>query len=744
MSPQPTHPTGTGPGTGPRDPDSALDVYYHQRLPQNVMATRTAHAQAMLADAQGRRYSPSPAPSPSPSPRMHTSVSALMQHHQAPVTHAHRYQPESPIMANSPPLGGPGRHTPSPAPGYQYYGQIVDGRYIPNGATHHTAQHREMAPPPPPSPIMASPGYGLGSEASATFVPTAARTTAKSGSSVPATPAVRRVPVPTDKTIVKKYLSEREVQTQVAIQVKKWVGASMSAVADDLTALVRNRIDLGMETYSMAVEAFKAQVLRVDGTENLERSDDGNMYLRVNHAELVKWFGALASLDSAVNTRLDQLADEMAALKLQMQEPVAAPIPAFTFSAGAAAVAESKNHRWTKVQAAFRTMIFTQAGIPPGRGSSDSETKIYELPYPASPQEITYHPVAYVPTCAEAPAPESSGAEGGPRYRQLRLKLDLGYNETPNKEILAPILTVLVRDYEKYGLPAGTTIDWLMDHPLKRTWVYWKDRFRQLQSGPSTAEVKQAWTQVNTDARRAKRLSAKGSRRYKALCAQIKASGSKDSKDWDIQQSVLFCDYYQSGEETVYEEDEDADCAPVKIKERVRKSPEGRSDQATKTLRSLDPPPNPKVRIVDSDDTASTELVLPLKFRNWMVRSDYWEDHPEYAGLLQANEGPFTGEFSVASSPEMLGSAPVPKADSIPSSASSFAFAIGGPSTALQQLFGNDYNGAPGGLDNEEGPLAVVEGGVDGAVGLGGDAEPMDYAGGAGLGGNAEPMDYAE
>ncbi|CAD6936969.1 unnamed protein product, partial [Tilletia controversa] len=529
-------------------------------------------------------------------------------------------------MANSPPLGGPGRHTPSPAPGYQYYGQIVDGRYIPNGATHHTAQHREMAPPPPPLPIMASPGYGLGSEASATFVPTAARTTAKSGSSAPATPAVRRVPVPTDKTIVKKYLSEREVQTQVAIQVKKWVGASMSAVADDLTALVRNRIDLGMETYSMAVEAFKAQ---------------------------------------------------MAALKLQMQEPVAAPIPAFTFSAGAAAVAESKNHRWTKVQAAFRTMIFTQAGIPPGRGSSDSETKIYELPYPASPQEITYHPVAYVPTCAEAPAPESSGAEGGPRYRQLRLKLDLGYNETPNKEILAPILTVLVRDYEKYGLPAGTTIDWLMDHPLKRTWVYWKDRFRQLQSGPSTAEVKQAWTQVNTDARRAKRLSAKGSRRYKALCAQIKASGSKDSKDWDIQQSVLFCDYYQSGEETVYEEDEDADCAPVKIKERVRKSPEGRSDQATKTLRSLDPPPNPKVRIVDSDDTASTELVLPLKSRNWMVRSDYWEDHPEYAGLLQANEGPFTGEFSVASSPEMLGSAPVPKADSIPSSASSFAFAIG-------------------------------------------------------------------
>ncbi|KAE8229830.1 hypothetical protein CF326_g5188 [Tilletia indica] len=536
----------------------------------------------------------------------------------------------------------------------QQHGQLPKGPTT--GSTHPGDQNRPMNPPQ--SPV--TPG-----------VPNAAR---------------RSAPVPTDKTLVKRYLSEPEIQAQLAAMVRQWTEASIASVVDKMTNLVRTRIDLGMERYSVAVQAFKAQVLRITKVDDAQRSDDGNIYLRVNHAELTAWFTALNVLRRELNTRIDQLNVEIEDLK--KRQSASASVPAFTFVAGAAAKvkSETKNHKWTKLQAGFKTLVCVQAGIPSGRGNSDAGTKIYELKYPSSPSEITYHPVAYVPIGAEAPAPESSGAEGGPRFRQLRFRLDLNWDDVPNKELVLLLLAVLMRDRAKYDIPPDMTAEELMDVALKRTWIYWKDRFRQLNSGVPADEVRQGWNQSNVDARRAKRISAKGARRYQTHLAMVK--DQPHSGAFDTSQKIAYSDQYQSSEETEYEQD---DSGPVELKQHCRKDPDFRSLQLKRHLRSLDDKsPNPKIRLIDSDETMKTGSTPPAGSFNWMVRPDYLQEHPEISAQLLPNLGPFQGAYSVVPSAETVGSWPQIE-EPTPSS-----FATGGTSSTMQQLFGSGLDAMPG------------------------------------------------
>ncbi|CAD6963011.1 unnamed protein product [Tilletia laevis] len=72
---------------------------------------------------------------------------------------------------------------------------------------------------------------------------------------------------PTDKTVAKRYLNEVEVVARIDTQIQAWVKASMKSV------------------------------LRTDGSDELRPSDDGNVYLRVNHDSLEKYFGALHKVD---------------------------------------------------------------------------------------------------------------------------------------------------------------------------------------------------------------------------------------------------------------------------------------------------------------------------------------------------------------------------------------------------------------------------------------------------------------
>ncbi|KAE8227296.1 hypothetical protein CF319_g202 [Tilletia indica] len=568
-----------------------------------------------------------------------------------------------------------------------HHGQNIGGQPHSIGMTHRDKQRR--------TDLHQSPATPGGYDNPASSVTTPAATTP-----APA-PGRRPAPVPTDKTLAKRYLSEPEIQAQLAVMVRQWTEASISGVVDQMTALVTNRVDLGMEKYAMVVEAFKAQVLRVDFNkiEDVQRSDDGNVYLRVNHGELTAWYTALNDLRRELSTRIQELNAEIALLKLRETLPVGTTIPAFAFSStGAAAKAggkvDTKTHRWTKVQAGFKVLVCVQAGIPSGRGSSDTETKIYELHYPSSPSEITYHPVAYVPTGGEVPAPESSGAEGGPRFRQLRFKLDLNWDDAPNKELVMPLLAALIRDRLKYDIPPDMTAEELMEQALKRTWVYWKERYRKLNSGTPAETVKQGWMQDNVEARRAKRLSAKGARRcktHRALVAKVDNQQGNDNQQsinqpvsqFDVSQNIIYSDQYQSAEETEYEEDASG---PVKIKEHIRKNPAFRSLQLTSHLRSLDDPtPNPRLRIVDSEDTVKTGFVPPGS-RSWMIRSDYLEEHPEVVPQLLPNLGPFFGIHSVASSADMVGSAPKVQDSTASSSATASSSTTGG-GNFLQRLF---------------------------------------------------------
>ncbi|KAE8229617.1 hypothetical protein CF326_g5410 [Tilletia indica] len=589
-----------------------------------------------------------------------------------------------------------------------------------------------MAPPPSPlGTLVPSPQvqhyqpqqttFGGPENVSPSFVPTGP----VGGSS---TASKRRaVQNPTDKTLAKRFLNEVEVSARMEALVKKWVNASISAVLDDLTTTVHNRVDIVLEKYSLVVESFQAQVVRVDGSEDLRRSDDGNVYLRLNHASLDKYLSTLESTKRSLEKDIAGLTNQMAAMKVKI-ETMAVVTVSQGLSVGTAPSSSTsaldpslKEHKWTLVQAAFRVIVHQLAGIP----AHDQRTKIYDFTFPSSPDQIPYHPVAYIPTEGEVAAPESSAAEGGRRYRQLRLRLDLSYSEFPNNGLLKPILDALVRDWKKYGIPSTITAERLMSQILSRTWTHWKNRYIQLNAPGATAKaVKKGWAEQAKKVRRKKRPTIKATRRCSTLRRKLKKVPGWEA--FDMSQNIAFNDAVQSDDETEGEDgsdesDGDDDLGEASksssVKTLVRKIPAFRSSELTDFLRSLDD--DPKFRIVES-----AELVPrppPPGSRRWMIRADYVSSHIGVDGSILPNLGPFEGVHSVAMSADMYGSAPVPAR--LPSS---FDRASGSGSrallpsagSALARLFGSDMTSGEmamvnrGELDGEDDSVDGEDGGM--------------------------------
>ncbi|CAD7064015.1 unnamed protein product [Tilletia caries] len=119
----------------------------------------------------------------------------------------------------------------------------------------------------------------------------------------------------TDKTAAKRLLNEVEVTARVDLEIKKWTQAGMSAIYADLAKAAQARIKKMLEKYALTITAFRAQVLQANSTEDLQPSDDGNTYMRVNHHSLGSYFSALADLDRAVTARLDRLEATMEEFK---------------------------------------------------------------------------------------------------------------------------------------------------------------------------------------------------------------------------------------------------------------------------------------------------------------------------------------------------------------------------------------------------------------------------------------------
>ncbi|KAE8225670.1 hypothetical protein CF319_g1612 [Tilletia indica] len=568
---------------------------------------------------------------------------------------------------------------------------------------------RGMSMAPPPHPSNPSPFRDI-ENSSPTFVPTGGSSNKR-----------RAVANPTDKTIAKNYLNQAEVTAHMDSVVKKWVSASVTALMDDLTVSIHNRVDLAVEKYSVVVQSFRAQVVRVDGSGDLHRSDDGNYYLRLNHASLDKYLSNLDSTKQNLEKELANMTRQLAAMKVRMETMVMVSAPVGSTAVASASKGASiidsldlKEHKWTVVQAAFRILVHQLAGI----SVQDKRTKIYDFIFPSSPDQIPYHPIAYVPTEGEIPAPESSAAEGGCRYRKLRLRLDLSYTEYPNDELLKPILTVLVRDFKKYGLPAGITAEVLMHKVLSRSWTHWRTRYNQLNApGTTPEEVRKGWLLATKKARRRKRPGLKGSRRCAALRKRLrKVPGSST---FDVWQKITFHEDMQSEDETEDdwddEEDDDEDGAESsRTKTLIRKHPDFRSNELTEFLHSLDDNAPPKMRFVESTDRV--HRVPPPGTQRWMVNAEYLMDYPAVSDSLLPNGGPFNGDHSVSVSAEMYGSAPV-------SVVSSRSVASGtsnaNPGSALARLFGSDASSSATTLDHRGG------GGLDAglAVDMGVDEE---------------------
>ncbi|KAE8232883.1 hypothetical protein CF326_g2081 [Tilletia indica] len=601
-----------------------------------------------LSDGFGRSYSPSPSSrgSVADSPRVETQPNPYSFSHPPPF----QFQAHSQLQAQM-------RHQADMLAHAQHQAQLHAQMHgyppvpFPSG---HTSP---MGPPSTPLGLM-QPSQGQNHQPSPIFVPTVA----------PKPVARRAEPVPSEKTLAKKVVNDVQLMARMDQQVQKWVKASIEGVKAELTGTLNNRVDLTLEKYTTVVQTFRAKVVRVDGRgEDLQRSDDGNVYLRINHANLETWFVSLSDVKREVDLKLAQMAADLAAMKLQVaslssnttrQGPVAG---SSSNSAGRDLVAgpstvrelDLKDHKWTAILAAFRALVYHQAGISLGRGAADRDVKIYELEYPASPNDIAYHPVTYVPTEGEVAAPESAAAEGGVRFRKLRLRFDLGYNETPNVEALLPILKVLVRDHRKYGLPATITTEVLMKDILFRTYDNWKDKYRSLhQPNKTIEECRQELVDANQAQRRKKRPATKGSRRYKAVQAVFKALPKlPDSSSFDVCQKILYHATVQSEEET------DEEVSTSAIKTLRRSAPDFRSDELTDFLHGLDPVPalSSKFRYVDVEERTTTTSV-PAGMFKWMVRAAYLARNPAVIDELLPNVGPFTGDHSVAVSADMFGS----------------------------------------------------------------------------------------
>ncbi|KAE8244401.1 hypothetical protein A4X03_0g7550 [Tilletia caries] len=468
---------------------------------------------------------------------------------------------------------------------------------------------------------------------------------------------------PTDKTVAKRYLNEVEVVARIDTQIQAWVKASMKSVYEEMRTVSQTRVDTMLQKYSVVVDSFHAQVLRTDGSDELRPSDDGNVYLRINHDSLEKYFGALHEVDQAVNTRLDQLVDAMESMKVDIADVAARPVVASAAVAGSSTAGPKKvklvfkEHTKVLAQAGFKRLLNTAAGLAVGRGAADTCSKIYELKYPADPSEIAYHPPSYEPLPGEQPAPESVvAADGQLRYRELRIRPDRAWNASPNFEGISPVLQKMIDDHEEFGLPPGLTPSQLMNGWLKRSWTHMKDRYNQLHNG-TRDEVKARWAKINQNQRRRKRLTGKGARWYQVAKNMVLGnSGSQaasQTQGHDLLQEALYREELQSAEES---EAETVPGTPTKKITRLCRIPDFRSDQATNALRSLDVnlPPT-RYRVIDSVQRIP-ERAVPPECRKWMIHADYVDRHPNCDPHLLPNVGPFTGEHSVASSADMLGS----------------------------------------------------------------------------------------
>ncbi|CAD6917378.1 unnamed protein product [Tilletia controversa] len=429
---------------------------------------------------------------------------------------------------------------------------------------------------------------------------------------------------PTDKTVAKRYLNEVEVVARIDTQIQAWVKASMKSVYEEMRTVSQTRVDTMLQKYSVVVDSFHAQ---------------------------------------AVNTRLDQLVDAMESMKVDIADVAARPVVASAAVAGSSTAGPKKvklvfkEHTKVLAQAGFKRLLNTAAGLAVGRGAADTCSKIYELKYPADPSEIAYHPPSYEPLPGEQPAPESVvAADGQLRYRELRIRPDRAWNASPNFEGISPVLQKMIDDHEEFGLPPGLTPSQLMNGWLKRSWTHMKDRYNQLHNG-TRDEVKARWAKINQDQRRRKRLTGKGARWYQVAKNMVLGnSGSQaasQTQGHDLLQEALYREELQSAEES---EAETVPGTPTKKITRLCRIPDFRSDQATNALRSLDVnlPPT-RYRVIDSVQRIP-ERAVPPECRKWMIHADYVDRHPNCDPHLLPNVGPFTGEHSVASSADMLGS----------------------------------------------------------------------------------------
>ncbi|KAE8250547.1 hypothetical protein A4X13_0g4627 [Tilletia indica] len=686
----------------------------------------------------GGSYSPSPSslgPSSGPHRDYHHyhhpghgvpfAGSGIHHHHQQPHQQAayhsgsgvHFAAPGTPSMHHHPPSFVPGS-----APSVLRHGP----------AGYDPAYHGMASPGPLSTPSAASgPGSVLGpiGNVVGTVIPKAVipkATTRKTG--------------PTDKTIATNYLSEYHVIAKMETEIQKRVEAKVASVLQDVNVVAREQVNVVLDNYAAAVEGFRAKVLQINGDgadAGLQRSDDGNIYIRINHHNLESYFSKVNDVERVLQQKIDTLTADMEALQLKVDQSAQSAPSLAPSSGGPGAVGpsapptlptlnfEGKEHKWTRVQNKFKALISQQAGLPSGRGAADKEQKIYEVPFPTDPADIIYHPHTYVPT-SDQPAPESSAAgDARRRYRCLRFDFDRNWDEDPNWELLLPILEYLLRDFEDNDLPKEMTPKELMRKVLKRTWMYWRERFRQLRAGSSFSEVKEGWAQDNQESRRSKRTTNKGGRRYRVAKSML--VGKPGHKNFDALDPCVFRGEYQSAEESVAES---VPGTPTKKRFRIRRAPEFRSDEGDRYLRGLDANlPLPRDRIVDSDERFPTPTV-PAEARMWMISAQYASNNPEAVAHLLPNRGPFSGDGMMASSSNMIGSTPIP---SVLSSLSTTGRASGSSSaaaasSAYRRLFASE-------------PQDAVVGGLPAGAGVGVGEEPADVGAGAdagmGVGGDA-------
>ncbi|CAD6885021.1 unnamed protein product [Tilletia laevis] len=147
------------------------------------------------------------------------------------------------------------------------------------------------------------------------ITPSSARIASPTPAPASAARPAAREGILTDKTAAKRLLNEVEVTARVDLEIKKWTQAGMSAIYADLAKAAQARIKKMLEKYALTITAFRAQVLQANSTEDLQPSDDGNTYMRVNHHSLGSYFSALADLDRAVTARLDRLEATMEEFK---------------------------------------------------------------------------------------------------------------------------------------------------------------------------------------------------------------------------------------------------------------------------------------------------------------------------------------------------------------------------------------------------------------------------------------------